>query len=146
VSDHILDTNILIRYLRKMAGYKGLIHNIDRKGWVYVSAMTRLEIVRGMQEHEREETFELLDSLETIHVTSEIADLAGEIIRSWRARGVILGDTDALIAASALQHELILVTTNPKHFPMSELTVLQADEKGNLTSFNAGDEYNLLAG
>jgi predicted nucleic acid-binding protein len=137
VSDHILDTNILIRYLRKMSGYKDLLHETNRKGWVYISAMTRLEIVRGMLEREREDTFELLDSLETIQITSEIVDLSGEMIRSWRGRGVILSDADTLIAASALQHGLTLITTNPKHFPMPEVTVLQADEKGNLTLYKA---------
>lgn len=133
MSDHILDSNILIRYLRKTAGYKDLLHEIERKGWLYISVMTRLEVVRGMQERERKDTFDLLDMLETVPMTLEIADLAGELIRSWRGRGIILSDADAIIAATALQHGLTLVTTNPKHFPMPELVVFQADEQGNLT-------------
>jgi len=133
VSDHILDTNILIRYLRKMTGYRDLLRAVELKGWTYISAMTRLEIVRGMQEHERRETFNLLDSLETIPMTREIADLAGEFIRSWRAKGVILGDADAIVAASALHVGAPLVTTNGRHFPMPELAVFQADEEGHLT-------------
>jgi len=133
VSDHILDSNILIRYLRKTAGYKDLLHEIERKGWTYISVMTRLEIVRGMREREREETFDLLDTLETLPMTSEIADLAGELIRSWRERGINLGDADAIIAASAIHHGLALVTTNAKHFPMPELIVFQADEQGHLS-------------
>lgn len=137
MSDHILDTNILIRYLRKMPGYKDLLRGTNRMGWLYISAMTRLEIIRGMLEREREDTFDLLDSLETIQITSEIADLAGEMIRSWRGRGIILSDTDALIAASAIQHKVILVTTNAKHFPMPELPILQADEQGILTPYTA---------
>ena len=133
MSDHILDSNILIRYLRKTAGYKDLLHEIERKGWTYISVMTRLEIVRGMREREREETFDLLDTLETLPMTSEIADLAGELIRLWRTRGVTLGDADAIIAASAIHHGLALVTTNAKHFPMPELIVFQADEQGHLS-------------
>jgi predicted nucleic acid-binding protein len=135
VSDHILDSNILIRSLRKTPGYKDLLHEIDRRGWTYISAMTRLEIVRGMKERERDDTFDLLDSMETISITPEVADLAGELIRAWRGRGVILSDADAIIAATALQHGLTLVTTNAKHFPMPEMTVLQADEQGNLSPF-----------
>ena len=100
---------------------------------VYISAMTRLKLVRGLRDRERGETFNLLNSLETIPMTVEIADLAGELIRSWRARGVILGDADAVIAASALQNSLTLVTTNARHFPTPELTVLQADGEGALT-------------
>jgi predicted nucleic acid-binding protein len=85
-----------------------------------------------MQERERKETFDLLDSLETIPVTAEIADGAGELIRSWRARGINLGDADAIIAASALEEGLPLVTTNAKHFPMPDLVVYQADEQGRI--------------
>ena len=132
MSDHILDTNILIRYLRKTKGYKDLMREIGQKGWTYISAMTRLEIVRGMQDRERADTFDLLDNLETLHVTAGIADLAGELIRMWRGRGMILSDADSIIAATAINHGLTLVTTNAKHFPMPELTVLQADEDGNV--------------
>jgi predicted nucleic acid-binding protein len=116
-----------------MTGYRDLLRAVELKGWTYISAMTRLEIVRGMQEHERRETFNLLDSLETIPMTREIADLAGEFIRSWRAKGVILGDADAIVAASALHVGAPLVTTNGRHFPMPELAVFQADEEGHLT-------------
>ena len=58
--------------------------------------------------------------------------MAGGLIRSWRERGVIIGDADAIIAASALKAGLGLVTTNAPHFPMPDLTVWQADETGNL--------------
>jgi len=137
VSDHILDSNILIRYLRKTAGYKDLLHEIERKGWTYISVMTRLEVVRGMRDRERVDTFDLMDSLETISMTGELADKAGELIRSWRGRGIILSDADAIIAATALQHGLALVTTNPKHFPMPELVIFQADEHGKLSPYKA---------
>jgi predicted nucleic acid-binding protein len=42
--------------------------------------------------------------------------------------GITHGDADAIIAASALDANLALVTTTPWHFPMPELVVLQADE------------------
>ena len=100
---------------------------------LYVSAMTRLEIVHGMRDHEHKDTFNLLDSLETIDLTIEIADKAGELIRLWRTKGMILGDADALIAATALNHDLALVTTNEKHFPMPDLVVYRADKYGKLT-------------
>ncbi|MBE3040718.1 MAG: type II toxin-antitoxin system VapC family toxin [Chloroflexi bacterium] len=133
MSDYLLDSGILIRHLRDQMGYPELTNRLMDEADVYISAMTRLEIMRGMLDRERGETFDLLDSLETIPMTAEIADLAGEIIRSWRARGAVLGDADAVIAASALHNNLALVTTNARHFPMPELVVLQADEEGALT-------------
>jgi predicted nucleic acid-binding protein len=133
MSDYLLDTNILILYLRKTNDYYELLDKLARDDTLFISAITRLEIIRGMHEREREDTFNLLESLETIEITVEIADRAGELIRAWRTRGMVLEDADAIIAATALNHELALITTNAKHFPMPDLVVYHADERGKLT-------------
>jgi tRNA(fMet)-specific endonuclease VapC len=133
MSDYLLDTNILILCFRKTAGYRELLETLAKDDTLYISVMTRLEIVRGMREHERKDTFNLLNSLETIDITIEIADKAGDLIRLWRTKGMILGDADAVIAATALDHNLALVTTNEKHFPMPDLVVYRADKYGKLT-------------
>ncbi len=133
MSDYLLDTNILILCFRKTAGYRELLDSLSRDDTLYISAITRLEIVRGMRDHERKETFDLLDSLETIDITIEVADKAGELIRSWRTKGRVIGDADAVIAATALNNGLALVTTNPKHFFMPDLIVYRADKRGKLT-------------
>lgn len=132
MSDYLLDSNILILYLRKAQGYDELLDSLSKDDALFISAITRLEIVRGMRERERQDTYELLDALETIPVTVGIADSAGELMRSWRARGITLEGADAMIAASALAHGLTLVTTNAKHFPMPDLVVYQADEQGRI--------------
>jgi predicted nucleic acid-binding protein len=104
------------------------------EGQLYIASFTRLEVVRGMRDHEREATFALLDALRTYPLDAETADQAGEMIRAWRKKGITISGPDAVIAASALRCQATLVTTNPKHFPMAELTVLGADEEGNLVS------------
>ena len=131
--DYLFDSGILILHLRNQPGYPELAIRLMQDANPYISAMTHLEIIKGMRDREHVKTLELLKSFETIPMTGEIADLAGELIRSWRKRGVILGDADAVIAASALRDGLTLVTTNARHFPMPELSVLQADEAGALT-------------
>jgi len=133
MSDHLLDSSILIRHLRNQKGYPQLVDRFSDQAEVYISSYTRLEVVRGIYDREHKKTFDLLDSFITIPMTGEIAGLAGELIRSWRTHGVILGDADAVIAASALHNGLTLVTTNVRHFPMPELPVMQADESGALT-------------
>jgi predicted nucleic acid-binding protein len=54
-------------------------------------------------------------------ITPEIARLAGDLKNSWAARGRTFSLLDMMIAATAMVHDLILVTANVKDFPMPEL-------------------------
>src|SRR5215207_10124345 len=123
--DYLLDSGILIRHLRDQRGYPEMMDRLTDEGDVFISVITRFEIVRGMRDRERETTVNLLDSLDTAGMNREIADIAGEIIRTGRARGVTFGEADSIIAATALNHGLALLTTNAKHFPMPDLIVFQ---------------------
>jgi predicted nucleic acid-binding protein len=133
MTDRLLDTGILIRHLRKSPGYRGLLHSMALEGHLYISAMTRLEIVRGMREHERQITIELLDSMIILPVDDYIADLAGDLIRTWGSQGVSLGYSDAVNAALAHTFEIDLITTNPQSYPMPELNLWQVDSDGQMT-------------
>lgn len=133
MTDYLLDTNILIRCLRKTVGYRELLTTLAASDWLTISAMTRFEVIRGMRDHERESTFDLLNSLETLTVSAEIADAAGEIVRTGRTKGFSHEDADAVIAATAMQHNLALVTTNARHFSMHNLVVYEANAVGKIT-------------
>ncbi|MDK1080362.1 MAG: type II toxin-antitoxin system VapC family toxin [Anaerolineae bacterium] len=137
MNDYLFDSGILILHLRNQPGYLELTDRLADEAVVYISVISRFEIVRGMRNREKVSTFVLLNSLESLAVTNEIADHAGEMVRSWKVRGRMLDDADALIASTAIIHELSLVTTNPKHFSMPDLTVLQADAGGKLTPYEA---------
>ena len=80
-------------------------------------------MLRGAFPHERSATLALLDALETIDVDTHIADLGGTLWKTYRERGRELGAVDSLLAATALRHDLTLVTLNLKDFPMPELRV-----------------------
>jgi len=133
MSDYLLDSGILIRHLRDHKGYPELLDRLTDEGDVLISVMTRFEVVRGMKDKERDSTLDLLSSLDTVMMNNEIADMAGEIVRSGRAKGISHGEADAIIAATAMQHGLALVTTNAKHFSMHNLIVFEADEVGKIT-------------
>ena len=133
MGDYLLDTGILIRHLRKCPGYYNLLDVLQQRGILVLSVYTRIEIIRGMRESERDVTYQLLNSMVTIPVNIQVADQTGELVRGWREKGFVLSDGDAIIAATGLAFNLELVTTNARHFPIPELTVWQADETGNLT-------------
>lgn len=129
---YLLDSGILIRHLRNRPGFPDLLQRLNQAGDLYISAFTRLEVVQGMRDHERERTMALLNSFITQPIDQQAADMAGEWIRNWRARGIALSGPDALIAASARRAGAALVTTNARHFPMTELNVLAVDEAGEI--------------
>ena len=135
MNDRLIDTGILIRYLRRSPRYREMLRDIGLEGYLYISTISRLEVLRGLREQEQKETFALLNNLSSIPVDCIIADQAGEFIHTWRKRGITLGDADALIAATAVTLEIPLVTTNPRHFPMPELVIWQAGESGDISLF-----------
>ena len=131
-SDTLLDSGILIRHLRNYAGYVALTDHLSKDRSLFISSFTRFEVMRGLREHERERTMYLLNSFICLPIDINIADLAGKLVSSWKSKNVALGEGDVLIAATALHYELDLVTTNVRHFPMTELTVWQVDNGGQI--------------
>jgi len=133
MAGYLLDTGVLIRLLRARPEFEPLMLRLEEDGPLYISAYTRLELLTGMREHERGRTIRLIDSLRTHPLDATTADLAGNLRREWRARGVTLHGPDAAIAASALRLGVALVTLNPRDFPYPELSVLAVDESGGAT-------------
>jgi predicted nucleic acid-binding protein len=86
-----------------------------------VATISRIEIIEGVRDHEREGTLRLLDALISYALDTAIADLSSEFIRRYRAQGVTLDKPEAIIGATAVHHDLVLVTYNSIHFPMPEL-------------------------
>ena len=129
MADYLLDSNILILHLRERPEITALLTQWGTEGALYISVATRTEIVAGMRPHEKERTLELLDSLENLPVDEAIADRAGRLIYQHARQGIQFSFADALIAATALEHDLTLATTNPKHFPMPELRLHPLDAK-----------------
>jgi predicted nucleic acid-binding protein len=122
VADYVLDTNILILALRSDPKALDFLEELERKRErSCISVVTRTEILAEMRPHEEERTMALLDSLENIPVDEAIADRTGRLIYQYARQGVQLSFPNALIATTALEHDLTLATTNPKHFPMPEL-------------------------
>ncbi len=122
MATQLLDSGIVILALRRNARALDLIP-LDSDDPPCVSVVTRTEILAGMRPHEETRTLELLDALSTLAVGPSIADRAGRLIYEYARKGIQFSVADALIAATALDHQLVLVTTNKDHFPVPELKV-----------------------
>ncbi len=121
MADYLLDTNVLILALRGRHVALDLLDVLQRQATLHISVVTRTEVLAGMHPREETRTLHLLQSLESLPITLAIADRAGRWIYQFARQGVQLSFPDALIGATAVRHDLALVTTNTKHFPMSEV-------------------------
>lgn len=123
MTDYLLDTNVLILHFRNRPDITALLERWDKQNRLFISVATRTEILAGMHPHEEERTIELLDSLPSLPINNTIADRAGRLIYQYARQGIQLSFPDAQIAATTLEHDLTLITTNAKHFPMPEIAV-----------------------
>ncbi len=105
VADFLVDTDVLVDHLRGATELRP--RKNDRLAY---SVITRAELFAGGPDAE-EEVGHLLDGLVELPVTRVVAESAGRIRRT---RGVRL--PDALIAATAIENGLSLMTRNRKDY------------------------------
>ncbi len=126
MADYLLDTTIIIDYLRGKNEKVKFIKKLASEGSLLGCCLVNIiEVCAGMREKEKEITEEVLDSLEYYEVTKEIAKRAGQYKRIYREKGVTLSLPDVIMAAVAISNNLTLVTDNPKRYPMPEISLLQ---------------------
>jgi tRNA(fMet)-specific endonuclease VapC len=121
VKKALLDTNILSYFLRgekqvvkKLSEYQ-IFHN-----QLTFSILTYYEIKSGLLYKDAQKLlrqFEILaNSSEIFPLDLETANIASLIYKDLRQKGLLIAPIDLLIAASAIQHECVLITANIKHF------------------------------
>jgi tRNA(fMet)-specific endonuclease VapC len=85
-----------------------------------ISVITVTEVVRGWHRRQQQEATQqfLADIAKTeiLPVDNQIAELAGRICGDLERTGQPIGLADALIAATAMHHDLTLVTGNLSHY------------------------------
>ena len=113
---HLVDTNILIDYLRGRPVARDYVDGAPVT--LFLSAITIAELYAGVREGaEREHLDAFVSAFEIIPLDTDIAVLGG-LYRRQYGRSYGTGLTDALIAATAALRGFPLVTLNHKHFPM----------------------------
>ena len=121
MSRFLLDSDMIIWHLRGRREVTKVLRDLQRFGLPACSALSVLEIQLGVKKGEEEKTDRFLKSLRIFDVNMEIARRTAQLIREYKARGVTLDLPDAVIAATCILNELILVTYNTKHYPISDI-------------------------
>jgi predicted nucleic acid-binding protein len=118
----LLDTSRIIDALNGRRDRKAHLSHLLAEGHTLACCTINvIEIYAGMRPKERAATDYFLKSLEYYDVTWRIAERAGRLRYDWARKGHTLSLADVTIAAVAMEHSLILLTDNSRHFPMPEL-------------------------
>ena len=125
MSGYLLDSDVIIWFLRGRQDVIGVVRTLEREGPMSCSVISIMEIEVGIRETERARTYGLLDSLIDYPISKEIARRAGSYMRDFRSRGVTLNFADSLIAAAATVEDLTLVTLNARHYPMRDVALYE---------------------
>lgn len=131
MANYLLDTTVIINCLRGEKETVEFLTKIALEGsFAGCCLINIVEVYAGMRDKEREATEKFLDSLEYYEVTKPIAKQAGGYKRQYLNKGVTLSLSDAIIAAVAISNDLVLLTDNPKHYPMPEISLQLIKAKG----------------
>jgi predicted nucleic acid-binding protein len=120
---YLFDTDAISELLRRQPAPKYLawVQTVPREDQ-FISAVTVGELYQGAFRSEARERHlmnieeRLLPAVTVLPFDTAVAKVFGEIRASLEAAGTRLADADLQIAATALYHDLTLVTGNVRHF------------------------------
>jgi predicted nucleic acid-binding protein len=118
----LLDTTVLLDALRSRQNRRSLLAEVVTSGHILATAAINIgEVYAGMRRGEESRTEAFLSSLDCYPLTGAIARRAGSLKSAWAQKGRTLSLADMMVAATALEHGLSLMTDNRKDFPLPEL-------------------------
>ncbi|MEI6221546.1 MAG: PIN domain-containing protein [bacterium] len=124
----LIDTTLLVDVLRShKESITYLSKCLDNKQKLTICALSAYELFKApITIAEENKIIGLFGLFETIDFTFPIAELAGILYRKYRKQGRTPTVPDLFIAATALLHELTLITSNTEDFAfITGLTVIK---------------------
>lgn len=115
MSDYLLDTDVLVRCMRGVPQTLTLAHALTEDGDLHTSAWSHLEIWLLTQPNDQKQTLDFLTPFIAHPINDEIARNAADLLKLRGASDAPLSYAEAVVAATAIQHGLTLVTYNAKN-------------------------------
>ena len=116
----LADTNVISEFVKKTPDAQ-VMHWLQSVEHLAISAVTLEEAHFGLAWQPNARKLSLLDALvQRLHkvypVTPTIAQRAGVLRGQFQAQGISRSAPDMLIAATAIEHQLVLATRNVRDF------------------------------
>lgn len=114
IYDYLVDTDVMIWYLRGNEKAKDLLHSID----FCISSITYMELLQGMRNKEELKRFQKMVTswgIKVVYIDEEISAKALFYMEEYfLSHSMELADS--LIGATCTKHGLTLITANDKHY------------------------------
>ena len=112
----MVDSDVVIWFLKGREKEAQLLKNLSKSGDLYCSVVTIADVRAGLTRQPGKIISQLANIFVPLEINLEIAQTAGAFKQKYK-----LDIADMFIAATATVQNLNLVTYNKKHFPMSEV-------------------------
>lgn len=109
----VIDSSAIIDYLRGGIKWERFLLTIESSVDLYLPTIVIFELFSGKSSKKESDLVDFIKHFKRIELNENIARKAGEL---YRDVSFILGVSDYIIAASALEIEAAVVTLNEKHF------------------------------
>lgn len=119
----LVDTDIIINHLKghSRMGYR--IEQLLAVGTLYVSGITIAEVWEGLSPTKRQPAEEILSQMKMAAVTAELGKHAGILVYNYGEKGITITTADAIIATTAIENNLEVVSHDKVFIKIKELNV-----------------------
>ncbi len=119
----LLDTTALVQAMRARPETLSLLNDAVLQGHqLTISAINLAEAYAGMRRGEEALTQRFLESMFCFPISLSIAERAGRLKNDWVRKGKTFGLADMIVAATALEYNLSLITDNRKGFAIPAIS------------------------
>ena len=127
---YLVDTDWAIHHLNGHAAITQRLQDLQHEG-LGLSVAALAEIYEGVYYSRDPDASEqsltaFLESVSLIDIDAETAKIFGRERGRLRRAGLLIGDVDLFIAASALQQGAVLLTNNRRHFERIDGLVIES--------------------
>jgi tRNA(fMet)-specific endonuclease VapC len=117
---YLVDTDWVIHYLHGHTAIMARLDELQLQG-LALSIIALAELYEGVYysrdpEGDEQDLNNFLRGVTVLGIDEDICKTFGRERGRLRATGTLIGDLDILIAATALNHNLMLLTNNRRHF------------------------------